>query len=303
MVPSWDAYNFVLAGLCGEGKMGSSLVIYGWMVKVGVGANFVTYNGFISGFCRERRMAEAKQGFDEMVEKGLAPNVVHYTAFSSWVLFGWEVGSCRGVGSRDGSKWPLPECGDLQWSHQWVFYRRKSQRRVEAFGCDERIGSDEFTYSTLIDGLCKEGRLGEATSLFCNIENKGLGVSNVVYNTLISVFCKVGHMGEAKKLFEEIAERGLEPEVITYNTLMDGFFKIGNIKAAKELLCEMGMQGLEFNIFTSNTWMSCLCKAGELEQLANLFEEMAGKRYSLMLSLLQFFQMERGWKRSRYRRI
>ena len=54
------------------------------------------------------------------------------------------------------------------------------------------ILSDAVTYSSIINGLCKEGRLFEGYLLFREMEKMGMNPNHVTYSTLIHYFLREG---------------------------------------------------------------------------------------------------------------
>lgn len=56
---------------------------------------------------------------------------------------------------------------------------------------------DSYTYGTLINGLCRLGKIGEAKELFKEMETKGCSPSVVTYTSLIHGLCQSGNLDEA----------------------------------------------------------------------------------------------------------
>jgi pentatricopeptide repeat protein len=55
-----------------------------------------------------------------------------------------------------------------------------------------------ITFTSIIDGLCKEGKLQEALWLLDVMVQIGHQPNEITYNTLINEFCKVGNLGEGQ---------------------------------------------------------------------------------------------------------
>ncbi|KAG9453004.1 hypothetical protein H6P81_005908 [Aristolochia fimbriata] len=74
------------------------------------------------------------------------------------------------------------------------------------------ISPNIVSYSILIDGLCKEGRVEDATLAFrCAIE-RGLVPDLAAYSILIHAYCKSGNFVEAKKLYSRMVADGVKPD-------------------------------------------------------------------------------------------
>ncbi|KAF3450563.1 hypothetical protein FNV43_RR06652 [Rhamnella rubrinervis] len=72
---------------------------------------------------------------------------------------------------------------------------------------------DSYTYGTLIYGLCKLGRVGEAKELFKEMESKACMPSVVTYTNMIHGLCLCNNLDEAMGLFEEMKSKGISSNV------------------------------------------------------------------------------------------
>ncbi|MCI48289.1 pentatricopeptide repeat-containing protein, partial [Trifolium medium] len=72
----------------------------------------------------------------------------------------------------------------------------------------QRISPDVFTYSALINGLCKESRLDEANGLFDEMCGIGLVPNGVTFTTLIDGQCKDGKLDLALRNFQMMKDQG-----------------------------------------------------------------------------------------------
>jgi pentatricopeptide repeat protein len=67
--------------------------------------------------------------------------------------------------------------------------------------------------------------MSEAMKLFDSMVEEGCTPDVVTYNTLINELCKGGKMDKVLKLMDEMLERGLVPTKFTYTSLIHGNFK------------------------------------------------------------------------------
>ncbi|CAL8166735.1 unnamed protein product [Prunus armeniaca] len=67
--------------------------------------------------------------------------------------------------------------------------------------------------------------MGAALRIFCEMPNHGCPQDSDTYGTLINGLCKLGKIGEAKELFNEMETKGCLPSVVTYTSLIHGFAK------------------------------------------------------------------------------
>ncbi|MCV5003598.1 pentatricopeptide repeat-containing protein, partial [Escherichia coli] len=61
----------------------------------------------------------------------------------------------------------------------------------------KKIMPNVVTYSTMIDGYAKAGRLQDALNLFNDMKFLSIPLDRVLYNTLLSIYAKLGNFEEA----------------------------------------------------------------------------------------------------------
>ncbi|KAI3823784.1 hypothetical protein L1987_05225 [Smallanthus sonchifolius] len=134
-----------------------------------------------------------------------------------------------------------------------------------------------ITYSTLMDGLCEEGRLEEAVCLFEEMVSKKIVPDALTYNILINGFCRGGKVDRAVKIVDFMKENGCNPNIFNYSTLMNGFCREGNLHEAKRVFNEMKSVGLHLDKIGYTTFINCLCRAGEIDEAIEVLKEMEEK--------------------------
>ncbi|PON67224.1 Tetratricopeptide-like helical domain containing protein [Parasponia andersonii] len=133
---------------------------------------------------------------------------------------------------------------------------------------------DSYTYGTLINGLCRLGKVDDAKELFKEMETKGCLPTVVTYTNLINGLCRANNLDEAMGLFEEMTSKGIRPNVFTYSCLMDGFCKGGQSSCAMELLHRMISKGHSPNMVTYSSLIYGLCKEGKLQEALEILDRM-----------------------------
>ncbi|KAF6153415.1 hypothetical protein GIB67_003605, partial [Kingdonia uniflora] len=72
-----------------------------------------------------------------------------------------------------------------------------------------------ITYTCLIDGLCKVGRVATAQEFFfLKMQAQGPSPNVYTYSTLVNGLFTNGSYAEAMRLFEELENRGLKPNIV-----------------------------------------------------------------------------------------
>ena len=101
------------------------------------------------------------------------------------------------------------------------------------------------TYTILIDGLCKGGRLNDAWEIFQYLLSNGYQLNGHTYTAMIHGFCKEGLLDEAISLLDKMEENGCAPNFVTFKVVLHRCLlqKNENVRAEK-LLHEMIARGL-----------------------------------------------------------
>ncbi|KAL4334658.1 hypothetical protein GQ457_07G029250 [Hibiscus cannabinus] len=133
---------------------------------------------------------------------------------------------------------------------------------------------DSYTFGTLINGLCRFGKVNDAKVLFEEMKMRDCSPSVVTYSSLIHGLCQLKNINEAMKLLEEMKNNGLEPNVFTYSSLMDGLCKDGHSSEAMELLETMVSKRCKPNMITYSTLINGLCKEGRIQQAVEILDRM-----------------------------
>lgn len=82
---------------------------------------------------------------------------------------------------------------------------------------------DAVTYNGLMHEYCLRGEIDGA--VLKTMVNRGIVPNSVSYNILINGYCKKMKVDEAMHLFREMPHRGLKPKIETYNTILQGYFR------------------------------------------------------------------------------
>ncbi|KAL0283154.1 UNVERIFIED_CONTAM: hypothetical protein Sangu_2908900 [Sesamum angustifolium] len=119
---------------------------------------------------------------------------------------------------------------------------------IEAFSFlhimeEQGVYPDITTYSTLIHGLCKNGKLEIARDLSNSLPCKSLQPDVQLYAIIIGSLCQEGHVEETKCLLAEMEKSGCAPNTVTYNICIQGLLERKLLAEAKALLDEMHRRG------------------------------------------------------------
>ncbi|TVU01400.1 hypothetical protein EJB05_53169, partial [Eragrostis curvula] len=111
----------------------------------------------------------------------------------------------------------------------------------------------------------------------------------VTYNTMINGLCRSGKVGSARMVLKELGRAGHAPNVITYTTVMKCCFRYGRFHQGLETFLSLLEGGYISDAFPYCTVISALVKKGRMQE-ANTYCELviqSGSRFNSVCSMLQ----------------
>lgn len=140
---------------------------------------------------------------------------------------------------------------------------------------------DLFTYRILIQGCSKAYRIADALGIFSQMQTNGIRPDIIVYNALLDGLLKARKLTEACTLFEKMVnEDGVRASCWTYNILIDGLFRNGRAEAAYTMFTDLKRKSNNFvDGITFSIVILHLCREGLLEEALRLVEEMEARGF------------------------
>ncbi|XP_057871037.1 putative pentatricopeptide repeat-containing protein At5g43820 [Cryptomeria japonica] len=164
----------------------------------------------------------------------------------------------------------------------------KTFDRMEEFG----LMADTAVLNTLLHRLCQDNHTGSAHCLL-NKMRKKIRPDNITYSIIIGGWAKQGRIKEIYRTLKDMSELNLKPDCITYNYVLEGLFRAGRNIAAVKLLKNMSVKGCSPTTTTYNTVIKHLCLGGSLNEGLTYYNEMLAKgckpnntTYSLLIRFL-----------------
>ncbi|CAM8901605.1 unnamed protein product [Rhodiola kirilowii] len=225
--------------------------VLGLVLKLGYTMNNIGISSLMHALCNELRINDAALLFQKMkTHLGCTPNIVTYGVL------------LKGLCSTGNSRIALN-------LHEQI-----------ADGTHDLSGVLQMNficYSTLIDGLCKDGLIDKAKELFLEMKKKDIRPNVITYTMVIDGLCRADKWEEAQAMFHEMLDQGLSPDVFTFNVLINALAKMGKCKEAMELLIFMIQGGQMPDVVTYNSLMDCIYNEGKIEELKEFFVSMDKK--------------------------
>lgn len=158
----------------------------------------------------------------------------------------------------------------------------KADRAVRVFLSMHKQGciQDLSSFNTLLDVMCKSGRVEKACSLF-RVFRRRFGADCITYNIIADGWCRIKQTPRAIATLKDMVESGIDPTLTTYNILLKGFFRAGQVKEALEFFRQMKIRCIERDssgcgpdVVSYTTVVHGLGVAGHVDKARKVFEEM-----------------------------
>ncbi|KAJ0742504.1 putative tetratricopeptide-like helical domain superfamily [Helianthus annuus] len=217
--PSVTVFNLLVHVLCKDRRLNEASGLFEFMVRKGEKLDSLSYNTLMHGYCLEGKVDEAKELYVSMVAKGIEPDVqIHNVLIDGYIKV------------------------------------RRVEEALRIFKQMVRgtIKPNVVTYNVLLTGVLQKG---DALDLLQALESNGTELGIKVYNSVIDGLCKSGRMETAYDVYTKLSSKGLKPTVVTYTIMIHGFCKMGQVKKADSLFFEMIENKCAPNVVTFNAFM------------------------------------------------
>uniref|UniRef100_A0A0E0JZ54 Pentacotripeptide-repeat region of PRORP domain-containing protein n=1 Tax=Oryza punctata TaxID=4537 RepID=A0A0E0JZ54_ORYPU len=231
-------YNVAMKALALDGDVDEVVAVFAELKRTageggdgGPPPNVLCYNTLANALAEAGREGEALKAFDEMLASGVAPN-----ASSQNILIKMHARRLE---------------FDLAWE------------LIHKSGVEPDVG----TYSTLIAGLCRAGKVVEAWGVLDWMLEKNCRPMVQTYTPIVQAYCRDGRIVEAKLLMAEMERLGCLPNVVTYNVLIRALCDGDRFDEVEQVLMESSTKDWKPSTVTYNIYMNGLCKKGRSTEL------------------------------------
>ncbi|XP_047944154.1 pentatricopeptide repeat-containing protein At2g17140 isoform X2 [Salvia hispanica] len=298
--PNAHSYNILINGLCKSGMLADARRVVSLMITGGVSPDVTTYSALLQGYCRKGKNVEANKILNEMTRAGCVPNAYTYNILlhSLWREGrteeaerlmqkmnergdGLDTVSCNIVIDglcRSGNVDKAVEIVSEMWTHGSAALGNLGNSYIGLVDENrKKCLPDLITYSTIINGLCSDGRLDEAKKKFTEMLGRNLYPDSVVYDIFLFNLCKRGKISSAFQVLKDMERKGCNKTLRTYNCLLFGLGVTNQIYEMFGQLNEMKERGTSPNVSTYNIILHSLCEGQRSEEAAFILDEMLQK--------------------------
>ncbi|XP_030450320.2 LOW QUALITY PROTEIN: pentatricopeptide repeat-containing protein At2g17140 [Syzygium oleosum] len=300
--PSIYTYNIVIDGLCKNGMLSDARTVMRSMKSSGVSPDTITYSTLAQGYCGKGKMLEARNILQEMMKSGCFPNnhTSNFLLHSLWKEgkiseaekllqkmnergYGLDTVTCNIVIHGLCLRGELDKAMEIvsgMWSHGSAALGNLGNSFIglvdNANDCN-KCYPDLISYSTVISGLCKAGRIEEAKKMFAEMMSRKIRPDSVIYDAFVYALCKEGKLSSAFRVLKDMEKKGCSRRLQTYNSLILGLGRKNQIFEIYGLLDEMKERGIPPNVCTYNNFIRCLCEGGRINDAPAILDELIEK--------------------------
>ncbi|XP_022145163.1 pentatricopeptide repeat-containing protein At5g39710-like [Momordica charantia] len=249
-LPDKYSYSNIIIGLCKFGRFRTALEVFEEMERLGSVPTRSAVNILIGDLCS----LSAKEGAIEKVRVRstrrpftvLVPNVNSKSgAIEPAVGVFWAANRMALVPSSFVMVQLISELCRLGQMQEAI----EVLKVVE----DGKLRCGEECHSIVMQALCENRQVEEASDLFGRMLSQGMKPKLAVYNSVICMLCKLGNVVDAERVFKIMNRKRCVPDRVTYSALIHAYSEIGNWSAAYSLLKEMLSLGMSphFHLYSS----------------------------------------------------
>ncbi|CAF2084857.1 BnaA06g15590D [Brassica napus] len=155
------------------------------------------------------------------------------------------------------------------------------------------IEPDEFVFGSLVDALCKNGSVKDASTLLEDMSER-FPPNLRCFTSLLYGWCREGKLIEAKNVLVQMKEAGLEPDIVVFTNLLSGYAHAGKMADAYDLMKDMRRRGFEPNANCYTVLIQALCKMEKrMDEAMRVFVEM--ERFGCEADIVTYTAMISGF--------
>jgi pentatricopeptide repeat protein len=238
-----NAYNKLMNSLIARGRAQDAVALFENWIEEGLYSPDVwSFNVIIKGVCRMGNVQKALALVESMDEFGCSPDTVTHNILVD--------GLCRVKEVNKG---------------------REVLRRLQRDGVSM---PNVVTYTSVISGYCKAGRMEDAMAVYNDMLESGTRPNTVTYNVLINGYGKAGDIESAVGMYQQLMLRRCPPDIVTFSSLIDGYCRCGQLDGAMRIWKEMTQYHIQPNVYTFSIIIHSLCKQNRSEEALGLLREL-----------------------------
>ncbi|XP_047330339.1 putative pentatricopeptide repeat-containing protein At5g43820 [Impatiens glandulifera] len=275
-----DSYHIILKALGRRKFFKHMLDVLHDMNLDSITLNSNTLTILIDSFTRAHQVSKAVQLFENLEDFGGKCDTVSFNVLLLCLSKRSHVGAANSLLNKMKGKIPFNLTSYNVIISGWAKLGRISEMElVLKTMTDDGHKPDCFTFSYIISGFGRAGRMDEALKIFNNIDE----ADTIVYNAMISNFIAVGKFDEFMKCYMLILNNGCEPNMDTYRMMICGLLKSRKVADAVEMFNVMLDRGNIPSMGDITLFIEPLCSYGPPYAALLIYNKVKKKGFKLSL--------------------
>ncbi|KAH7315355.1 hypothetical protein KP509_21G046100 [Ceratopteris richardii] len=249
------------------GKCESIIDAYGVFVHMS-SQNVISWTAMIAAYAKHGYGEEAIALFDDMKSSGIHPDEVTFLMI---------INACATVGDfGQGVKTHLLliDSGislNIVLQNALIDMYSKCGSMENAFQVFSSIlNKDHISWTTLIAGYAKQGKLEKALTLCDSMCKAGINPNHVTFMSILNACAALRALDEGKEIHSMICKIGISSNIVMECNLIDMYSKCGCIESARCIFDQMDMR----DSVAWNALITGYIQHGHLEMALCLFQQM-----------------------------
>nr|UPT48750.1 pentatricopeptide repeat protein AaPPR733 [Agave angustifolia]UPT49283.1 pentatricopeptide repeat protein AaPPR133 [Agave angustifolia]UPT49375.1 pentatricopeptide repeat protein AaPPR345 [Agave angustifolia] len=269
-VPNVHTCTPIVQAYCYTGRIESAKSFVVTMERVGCWPNTVTYNVLIEALCKVRAFDEVEKVLGESRMKGWEPDEISYSIYMDGLcklgmvckaFIVLEIMTEKGLLPNAVTLNILLDClcrGSKVWEARCLLER----------SAELKWDVDVVNYNTVMSRLCDIGMWSAVLKLFTDMLKKGIVANAWTFSILINSLCKAGKHRKAKCIFNS---KGFVANVVTYTSIIHQFYVAREMEEVHQLFSKMEEEKVLPNVVTYTIMINCLCQEGKFLEAMKFF--------------------------------
>ncbi|EPS72780.1 hypothetical protein M569_01977, partial [Genlisea aurea] len=277
--PTIVTYSIIIEQMLKEHDFEGAYRIFNDAIGLGLKPDVCTYTSFLLAYFNRGMPKEAEDLVSKMKEQGVKLDLMAYTVLidgygrSGSLDRSFDTMKSMVTDGIEPSQYTYAgRSGSVNITDVWKVMEQSTALELFDKMRDHGLEPDSNAYAAVIGGLCREGRRGEARSLFRLMERDGAAAKGGKngFDTLIQCCCKMGIPDEASRLVDDMLGRGMLPRLESYGLLVCGFYGEGREEEARGTFRGMLRGGYNHDEVVWKVLIDGLMKEGFLEGCCEL---------------------------------
>lgn len=249
LTPNNVTYGCLIDACIKNNRVDHAMDVFNTIQQEGVHLNVIIYTTLIKGFSKSLELDQALKVFEIMrKDSEIQPNNITFNSLIDCCVRCTDIPQAEAIFDDMKQSGVSPDL--ITYSTMIKGYCKIGKIENALVTLNEmdssgRIKPDEVLYNSLLDGCCKANELDLAHKVYLNMIALGISPSNVTYSILVKIYGKERNLNKALGVLDQMKENGVKPGLIVYTCLLQTCMKAKQIKIALQIFNDMKYSGVQ----------------------------------------------------------